>query len=327
MKAILFTEYGSPDVLRLAEVEKPTPKPGEVLVKVYASSGNALDWHIMRGEPFLARLEYGLRRPKRQFLGADLAGTVESVGAGVTSFKPGDAVLGEVFHAGLGAFAEYVCVPASALALKPENLSFEQGAAVPLAALTALQGLRDKGQIRAGQRVLVNGASGGVGTFAVQIAKALGAHVTAVSSGRNLDLVRSIGADETIDYQREDFTRSAGRYDLILDVIGNHSVAALKRTLTPQGVAAIVGFTTLPRMFEHLVIGPLMSRRGGQTVGMMGTVKSSTDDLRLLADWLATGKIAPVIDCCYPLDQTADAIRYLETGRARGKVVITIGLP
>jgi NADPH:quinone reductase-like Zn-dependent oxidoreductase len=260
-------------------------------------------------------------------LGADLAGTVESVGAGVTSFQPGDAVFGEVFHTGLGAFAEYVCAPASALALKPENLSFEQAAAVPLAALTALQGLRDKGQIRAGQRVLVNGASGGVGTFGVQIAKVLGAHVTAVCSGRNLDLVRSIGADEAIDYQREDFTRSAGRYDLILDMVGNHSVAALKRALTPQGIAAIVGFTTLPRMFEHLVIGPLMSRRGGQTVGMMGTVKSSADDMRLLADWLRIGKISPVVDRCYSLNQTADAIRYLETGRARGKVVITVGLP
>jgi NADPH:quinone reductase-like Zn-dependent oxidoreductase len=324
MKAITFRQYGSPAVLQLTEVDRPTPKANEVLVKIHAASGNALDWHTLRGEPFLARLEYGLRRPRHPYLGADLAGTVEAVGDQVTRFQPGDAVFGEAFHSGAGSFAEYVCVPETALALKPDNLSFEEAAAVPLAGLTALQGLRDKGKIRAGQRVLVNGASGAVGTFAVQIAKALGAHVTAVCSKRNHDLVRTIGADEVIDYQRENFTRSGGRYDLILDVVGNHSVAALKRALKPQGIASIVGFTSLSRMFEHLIIGPLASRKGGKTVGMMGTVKASNDDLQYLKVLLETQQIAPIIDRCYPLSQTADAIRYLETGRARGKVVIVI---
>lgn len=327
MKAIHFTQYGSPDVIQLAEVPQPTPGPSDVLVKVHAASGNALDWHIMRGQPILARLEYGLRRPKHPSLGADFAGTVVAIGERVTRFQPGDAVFGETFHSGLGSFAEYVCAPETALALKPETVSFETAAAVPLAALTALQGLRDKGQIRAGQHVLINGASGAVGTFAVQLAKTFGAHVTAVSSGRNHDLVRGIGADEVIDYQREDFTRHAGRYDLILDVVGNHSVAALRRALTPQGVASIVGFTTLPRMFEHLIIGPLTSSRGGKTVGMMGTVKASADDLHFLKARLADGTITAVIDRCYPLSETAEAIRYLETGRARGKVVITVSAP
>jgi NADPH:quinone reductase-like Zn-dependent oxidoreductase len=324
MKAIIYTHYGPPDVLQLTDVERPTPAAGEVLLKVHASSINALDWHIMRGEPFLARLEYGLRRPKRPFLGADVAGTVVAVGDQVTRFGAGDAVFGEAFHSGLGSFAEYVCVPESALALKPDHLSFEAAAAVPLAALTALQGLRDKGNIRAGQRVLINGASGGVGTFAVQMAKALGTHVTAVSSEHNHDLVRNIGADDVIDYQREDFPRSTARYDLILDVVGNQSVSALKRALKPHGVASIVGMTTLSRMVEHLIVGPLTSLWGGKTVGMMGTVKASAEDLRYLKELLEAKKIAPVIDRCYPLSQTAEAIRYLETGRARGKVVISI---
>lgn len=325
MKAIKFTQYGSPDVLQLADVDKPTPKAGEVLVKVHAASANPLDWHIMRGEPFLARLEYGLRRPQHLFLGADVAGSVEAVGEGVTRFRPGDAVFGETFHSALGSFAEYACVPETALVLKPDTVSFEAAAAVPVAALTALQGLRDKGKLRAGQRVLVNGAAGGVGTFAVQIAKALGAHVTAVCSGRNVDLVRSIGADDIIDYQHENFTDNAGHYDLILDLVGNHSVWALKRALKPQGTAPIVGFNSLPRMFEHLIIGPLASAWGGKTVGMIGTVKASAEDLQLLKEMLADGRIIPVIDRCYPLSQTAEAIRYLETARAKGKVVITVG--
>lgn len=325
MKAIRFTQYGSPDVLQLAEVEKPTPKAGEILVSVHAASANPLDWHIMRGEPFLARLEYGLRRPRISSLGADFAGTVVAVGDQVTRFKPGDAVFGETFHSGLGCFAEFVCAPETALVLKPEAVSFEAAAAVPLAALTALQGLRDKGKIRAGQQVLINGASGGVGTFAVQIAKAFGAHVTAVCSGRNHDFVRGIGADDVIDYQGEDFTRRAGHYDLILDGVGNHSVSSLRRALKPQGVASIVGFTSLPRMFEHLLIGPLTSVGGQKTIGMMGTVKASADGLRFLKGLLEEGKITSVIDRCYPLSQTAEAIRYLETGRARGKVVMTVG--
>lgn len=323
MKAIVFPEYGSPDVLQLKEIDKPTPEAQEILVKVHAAAGNAVDWHVMRGKPFLARMEYGLRRPKRHALGVDFAGTVLAVGERVTQFHIGDAVFGQAFTSGMGAFAEYVCVPESEVALKPSKLSFEAAASVPLAALTALQGLRNAGKIREGQQVLINGASGGVGTFAVQIAKVFGAHVTAVSSARNHDLVRSIGADTVIDYQRDNFTRNTARYDLILDVVGNHSVASLKRALKPQGIASIIGFTSMPRTIEHLLIGPMVSR-GGKTVGMMGTVKSSVEDMHFLKSLLESDKLRPVIDRCFPLEQTADAIRYLETGRASGKVVISV---
>ncbi|MCU0475898.1 MAG: NAD(P)-dependent alcohol dehydrogenase [Anaerolineae bacterium] len=323
MQAIVFPRYGAPDVLELREVEKPTPQAGEVLVHVRAAATNALDWHVMRGQPFLARLEYGLRAPKSIQLGSDLAGTVEAVGSGVTRFQIGDAVFGEVFHSRLGSFAEAVCVPETALAHKPESVSFIQAAAAPLSGLTALQGLRDKGKLKPGQRVLVNGASGGVGSFAVQLAKHFGAHVTAVSSARNLALVRGLGADEVIDYQTEDFTQHR-RYDLILDAVGNRSIGALQRALTPHGKAVIVGFTGLLGMLGHTILGGLASR-GGQSLGMMGTVVASTDDLALLATLLERGSLRPVIDRTYPLAQAADALRYLETGRARGKVVLTVG--
>jgi NADPH:quinone reductase-like Zn-dependent oxidoreductase len=324
MKAIVYETYGSPDVLELKEVEKPTPKGDEVLVKVHAAAANPLDWHLMRGEPFLARLENGLRKPKITRLGADIAGRVEAVGADVTQFQPGDVVFGENFARGLGGFGEYVAVPERALALKPANLSFEAAAAVPIAALTALQGLRNKGQIQPGQKVLVNGASGGVGTFAVQIAKALGTEVTGVCSTRNVDMVRSIGADDVIDYTKEDFTRNSQQYDLIFDAVGNRSVADLERALKPRGICAVAGFTTLRRLFELIVLGAWVSRTETKQIGMMSTVHTNTEDLLFIKALLEAGKVVPAIDRCYPLRETAEAIRYLETGHARGKVIITV---
>ncbi len=318
MKAIVYTEYGSPAVLQFKDIEKPTPKANEVLVKVQAASANPADWHLMRGEPFLARFANGLLKPKNTRLGADVAGRVEAVGGSVTQLQVGDTVFGELSLDGLGSFAAYVCVPEALLALKPANLTCEQAAAVPLAAFTALQGLRDKGQLRPGQKVLINGASGGVGTFAVQIAKALGAaEVTGVCSTRNLDLVRSLGADHVIDYTQTDFTRTGQRYDLIFDAVGNRSVADLKRALAPAGIGSVAGFTSLALLFQHMLLG-------GKQVGLMETAKANQKDLLILKELLEAGKIVPVIDRRYPLAETAEAIRYLETGRARGKVVITV---
>lgn len=323
MKAIVYDTYGSPDVLRLEEVAKPTPKEDQVLIKIHAASANPLDWHFMRGEPFLARLEGGLTKPKNRFLGADIAGTVEAVGKNVTEFKPGDEVFGDNGAAGLGGFAEYACAYARTIVHKPANVSFEAAAAVPVAALTALQGLR-KGAAETRRRVLVNGASGGVGTFAVQIAKSYGAHVTAVCSARNHELVRSIGADAVIDYTQQDFTTTGQTYDLIYDAVGNRSVSDYKRALAPGGECVIAGFTTLSRLFEHMAIAPLRSMVGNRKVGMMGTAKTNQPDLLVMQKLLETGKIAPVIDRRYALSETADAIRYLETMRARGKVIIQV---
>jgi NADPH:quinone reductase-like Zn-dependent oxidoreductase len=321
MKAILFPNYGSPDVLQLTEVEKPTPNENQVLVKVIAASANPLDWHRMRGEPFLARMGEGLRKPKNPKLGADIAGRVEAVGKNVTEFKPGDEVFGAV---GAGGFAEYVCTREKNLALKPGNISFEAAAAAPVVGFTALQGLRDTGQIQAGQKVLVNGASGGVGHFAVQIAKSYGTEVTGVCSTRNLDMVRSIGAGHVVDYTREDFSRNGQRYDLIYDAIGNRSVSDYQRALKPQGICVIAGFTSLPRLFEHLVLGRLMSKAGGKKIGMMGVSNANKEDLVFIKELLESGKVVPVIDRRYPLSETAEAIRYLEKGHARGKVIITV---
>jgi NADPH:quinone reductase-like Zn-dependent oxidoreductase len=320
MKAIVYTKYGSPDVLQFKEVEKPAPTDGQILVKIYAASANPLDWHLMRASPFLARLAGGLRKPKDPRLGADFAGRVEAVGANVAQFQPGD----EVFGASTGAFAEYICVAESEVALKPANLSFEQAAAVPVAATTALQGLRDTGQIHTGQRVLVNGASGGVGTFAVQIARAFGTEVTGVCSTRNLDIVRSIGADHAIDYMKEDFTRTGQHYDLIYDAVGNSSVSAYRRALNPGGTCVVAGFTSLPRLFEHMLIGPLRSKIGDKKVGLMGTAQIKQKDLVSLRELLEAGKVTPVIDRRYSLREVPEAIRYLEAKHARGKVVITV---
>ena len=317
MKAIVYTEYGSPDVLQFKEVEKPTPRDNEVLVKIYASSANAADWHLMRAEPFLARFANGLLKPKNTRLGGDVAGRVEAVGKNVKQFQAGDDVFGSMPLSELGSFAEYVCATEDALALKPARLTFEQAAAVPLAAFTALQGLRDKGQIRQGQKVLINGASGGVGTFAVQIAKSFGTEVTGVCSTRNLDMVRSIGADHVIDYTQEDFTQTGQRYDLIFDAVGNRSISDYQRALSPNGICAVAGFTNLSRLFQVMFLG-------GKKIGLMETAKANKKDLLFIKELLEAGKVVPVIDRCYPLSEVAEAIRYLEKGHAQGKVVITV---
>ncbi len=277
----------------------------------------------MRAEPFLARLEAGLLKPKNKILGADIAGRVEAVGRNVKEFQPGDEVFGEKFEHGLGGFAEYVSVLESALVLKPANISFEAAAAVPIAALTALQGLR-KRQIQSGQKVLINGASGGVGTFAVQIAKSFDTEVTGVCSTRNVDMVRSIGADHIVDYTQEDFTKKGQHYDLIFDAVGNRSVSDHRCALSPNGSCVIAGFTTLSRLFEHAVLGSLMSIIRSKKIGLMGTVRTNKKDLLFIKELLEAGKVVPVIDRRYPLSETDEAIRYLEEGHAQGKVVITV---
>jgi NADPH:quinone reductase-like Zn-dependent oxidoreductase len=320
MKAILFPTYGSPDVLQLAEVEKPAPQENQVLIKVHAASANPLDWHRMRGAPIIARMGEGLRKPQNPRLGADVAGRVEMAGKNVTEFKSGD----EVFGVCTGSFAEYVCASEAKLAWKPANLSFEAAAAVPVAAFTALHGLRDVGKIQPGQKVLINGAAGGVGTFAVQIAKAYGAEVTGVCSTRNLELVRSIGADQVIDYTRADFTRNGRRYDLIYDAVGNRTALEHRRALSPQGICVITGFQSMSRLFGNMIWGKLLSKDGGQQIVGQGLAPTSKANLLAIKELLEAGKVVPVIDKCYPLSETAEAIRYLETGHARGKVIVTV---
>jgi NADPH:quinone reductase-like Zn-dependent oxidoreductase len=323
MKAIIYRDYGPPEVLRCVEIEKPGPREHEVLIRVRAASANPIDWHFMRGEPRILRLGAGLGRPRNPRLGFDVAGEVESIGPNVTRFKPGD----EVFGACRGAFAEYVCVSERTLVAKPAEVSFEQAAAVPVAALTALQGLRDKGRIRPGQSVLINGASGGVGTFAVQIAKSFGADVTGVCSTRNVELVRSLGADRVVDYTRDDFTRGPRRYDVILDCVGNHPFSARRRVLTPDGVCVMVGGPNEGRWLgpmAGLLKAALLSRFMRQKFVMILAQVGKNRDLALLCDFLRTGQVTPVVDRCYPLTAAAEAIRYLETGRVRGKLVVTI---
>ena len=324
MKAIVYTQYGSPDVLQFKDVEKPTPKDNEVLVKIHAASANPADWHTMRATPFLARLVNGFFKPKNPGSALMSRGALKRWAAASRSFKWVMRSLGACPSATMGSFAEYVCAREDALVLKPANMTFEQAAAVPLAAFTALQGLRDTGQIQSGQKVLVNGASGGVGTFAVQIAKSFGAEVTGVCSTRNLDMVRSIGADHVIDYTREDFTNNGQQYDLIYCAVGNRSITDYQRALKPQGVCVIAGFTNLRLLFEHMILAPRRSKAGGKRVGLMPTMKPNQKDLAFLKELLETGKVVPVIDRCYPLSETAEAIRYLETGHAKGKVVITV---
>jgi NADPH:quinone reductase-like Zn-dependent oxidoreductase len=324
MKAIVYHTYGSPDVLKLEEVAKPTPKDNEVLVHVHAASVNAADWHLMRGTPFLARLANGLQKPKNTKLGADVAGRVEAVGRNVTQFQVGDDVFGCIPLHELGSLAEYVCAHEDAVALKPARMTFEQAAAVPLAAFTALQGLRDKGQIKSGQKVLINGASGGVGTFAVQIAKSFGTEVTGVCSTRNLDMVRSIGADHVIDYTQEDFTQNGQRYGLIFDSVGNRSVSDYQRALRPNGICSVAGFTTISRLFQVIFLGAWVSKTGSKKIGLMETAKPNQKDLVFIKELLAGGKVVPVIDRTYTLSEVPEAIVYLEQGHAKGKVVITV---
>ena len=313
MKAFIWAKYGPPETLRMAEVEKPTPDAGEVLVKVLAISVNPADWHSMRGKPLFSRATLGLLRPKHRILGGDIAGQVEVVGRGVTQFKPGDEVYANLLDHGHGGFAEYVSVPVEVMSLKPANLSFEEAAAVPTAAVTALQGLRHHGEIQPVQKVLINGASGGVGTFAVQIAKSFGAEVTGVTSTPNIDLVRSLGTDHVIDYTRTDFVRSGQRYDRILDTVGNRSVPDLKRALAADGKAAVIGFTSIGKLMG-------VSLRGGKGIAMV-SAHVTTKDLELLSELIEAGKVRPQIDRRYPFAEIPAAIAYLEQGHARGKVV------
>jgi len=326
MKAIVYHEFGGPDVLRMEDVDKPVPNDNQILIKVRAVSVNPLDWHFMEGIPYLGRLPaFGFLKPTVTRLGVDYAGTVEAVGKKITEFKPGDEVYGNKF----GAFAEYVVASDKGMALKPANLSFEQAASLPVAALTALQALRDYGKIQSGLKVLINGASGGVGTFAVQIAKSFGAEVTGVCSGRNVEMVRSLGADHVIDYTKEDFTERAERYDLILDNVGGQPLSGFRRVLTPTGKCVVVGgggvndsrwTGPMIGVLKMLILKPFVT----QEMKMM-LAEVSRKELTILADLVQSGKVKPVIDRTYPFNQLPEAMRYLEEGHARGKVVVTVG--
>ena len=326
MKAIVYQNFGSPDILKYQEIERPVPADDEVLIKVHAASVNPLDWKLMKGGPFLLRLLLGLGKPKIKRPGVDVAGQVEAVGKNVTQYKPGD----NVFGACVGAFAEYVTSKSvqgmkSALAIKPDNVTFEQAASAPVAALTALQGLRDKGRIQPGQRVLVNGAAGGVGTFAVQIARSFGANVTGVCSTRSVDMVRSIGADQVIDYVQQDFTKRGERYDIILDCVGNHSYSEWRRVLSPKGIVVGVGAPAdVPwsRLLAGL-IGAVVLSRFVRKKFVVFIAKVNQQDLIVLSDFMTSGKVRPVIDKRYRLSEAPEAFRYMEEGHAHGKVIIT----
>ncbi len=320
-------KYGPPDVLELTEVERPTPKDDEVLLRVHATSVNPADWHLLRGKPYIARLQLGLRKPKERVLGCDVAGQVEAVGKNVKMFQPGDEVFGSPFMHGFGAFAESVCVSEDLLAPKPANLSFDHAAAVPLAASTALQGLRDHGGIEPGHRVLIIGASGGVGTFAVQITKYFDAEVSGVCSTRNVELVRSLGADHVIDYTREDFTQSGQKkYDLVFQLAGTHSPSECRRALTSKGTLVLSSGESdgrwigpMDRIIKALVVSPFVRQKLASF-----TVTPNKEDLQVLKQLIEAGTVTPVIDRTYALSETPAAIRYLEAGHARGKVVICV---
>ncbi len=322
MKAIVYRSYGPPDVVHIEEVDKPVPRDNEVLIKVRAASVNPLDWHFMRGSPGFLRLITGIGKPRLPRLGADVAGEVEAAGSAVTLFKPGDAVYGTC----RGAFAEFACAAPATLALKPQALTFEQAAAVPIAGLTALQALRDKAHVQPGHRVLINGAAGGVGTFAVQIGRSFGAEVTGVCSGRNVEMVRTLGANHVIDYTREDFARSSQRYDAILECVGNHSYSESRPVLNKGGVYVGIGggphtksMALLAGMIRNIVLSWFASEK---MAGILA--KSNTADLNLLAGLMTDGRITPVIDLQYKLTEVPEALRYLEAGHARGKVVIVV---
>jgi NADPH:quinone reductase-like Zn-dependent oxidoreductase len=328
MKAAIYTRYGPPDVVQMTDIEKPVPNDDEVLIRVRAAAVNPYDWHFMRGEPYLVRIAAGgLRKPKDARLGADVAGEIEAAGRNITQFKPGDAVFGSCH----GAFAEYACASESNLAKKPDSVTFEQAASVPIAAFTALQGLRrggltKDGKMQPGQKVLINGAAGGVGTFAVQIAKSFGAHVTGVCSTSNVEMVRSIGADQVVDYTQEDFTKGARRYDVVLDCVGNHSFSECRRVMNLRGIYVGAGGTTdnwmigpLTRAIKALVLSWFVSQKQ-----VMVLAKPSKEDLTFMGELMAIGKVTPVIDKRYGLREVPEAVRYLEAGHARGKVVITV---
>ncbi len=324
MLAVVFHEYGSPDVLKLESTDKLLPNETQVLIRVRAAAANALDWHVTRGSPYVMRLGGGLKAPHDPRMGVDVAGVVEAVGSQVTRFKPGD----EVYGVAPGAFAEYALASEKRLVKKPASFSFEQAAAIPVAAMTALQGLRDSGKVQPGQKVLINGASGGVGTFAVQIAKALGAEVTAVCSTRNVELVRSLGADHVIDYKLEDFTHGAERYDVILDVVGIHSLYAMRGVLKPTGILVLIGgggpdagnwVGAIARPIKAFFMSPFLEQ---EVTFLLADV--NPDDLQVMNTLIEAGKVTPVIDRTYPLSETPEAMRYMETGRARAKVIITV---
>jgi NADPH:quinone reductase-like Zn-dependent oxidoreductase len=315
MKAFRYERYGPPQSLRMVELEKPLPKANEVLVHVRAASVNAADWHVLRGKPLFSRVTLGLLRPKHQILGGDIAGEVADVGVGVTRFKPGDEIYANLLDHGFGGFAEFVSVPVDVMSLKPPSLSFEEAAAVPMAAVTALQGLGHHGEIKPDKKVLINGATGGVGSFAVQIAKSYGPEVTGVTSTRNIELVRSLGADHVVDYTTNDFVDSGRRYDLILDTVGNRSVSDLKRGLVSGGKAAVTGFTGVGKL-----VG-LSLRRGKDIVLVQAHV--TTKDLEILSELIEAGKVRPQIDRRYPFAEIPAAIAYVEQGHARGKVVVS----
>jgi NADPH:quinone reductase-like Zn-dependent oxidoreductase len=317
MKAVVWTKYGSPDVLQLKEVEKPTPKDNEVLVKIHAASLNAADLETLR-DTF-----GGPRKLKNKIPGSDIAGRVEAVGRNVKHFQPVDEVWGDLFVCGCGAFAEYVCVPEKELALKPASMTFEEAATYPQAGVLALQSLRDKRPIQPGQKVLINGAGGGVGTFAVQIAKSFGAEVTGVDSTGKLDMLRSIGADHVIDYTQEDFTKSGKRYDLILDMVAYRSIFDFRRALSPKGICVMVG-GPMARVFLKVLLGPFISMIGSKKIGMVMWKPNKSEDLVFLEELFKAGKVVPVIDRRYPLSEVPEALRYLEEGHAQGKVVITM---
>lgn len=324
MKAIVYTKYGSPDVLHLKEVAKPVPRDDEALVKVHAASVNAADLEVLRGI-FMTRLLYrGLLKPKNTIPGTDIAGRIEAVGRNVKQFQPGDEIWGDLsYPLGSGAFAEYVCIPEDALRLKPAGMTFEEAAAIPTAAVVALQHLLAKRPIQPGQKVLINGAGGGTGTFAVQIARYFGAEVTGVDSTMKLDMLRSIGADHVIDYTKEDFTRSGQRYDLILDVVVHRSVFDYKRALSPRGICLFVG-GSMTRVFLNTLLGSLISMTGGKKIGLGTWKPNKKEDLAFLKELFEAGKVKPVIDRRYPLSEVAEAFRYLEEGHAQGKLVITL---
>lgn len=323
MKAIVYTQYGKPaDVLRFMDVSKPVYKHDQVLIKIYAATVTVGDAIVVKGEPFLVRMYSGLFEPKHPIPGKEFAGRVEAVGEDVTLFQPGDEVFGDLSVCGFGAFAEYAAVPETAIAFKPANLTFEQAAAVPESALVALQALRDHGKIQPGHKVLINGASGGVGSFAIQIGRSFGAEVTAVCSTRNFDLARSLGANHVIDYTHEDFTQNGKRYDLIMAANGYHPLSHYRRVLCPQGVFIGTG-GSMGQTFQAMFLGPLNSRTGGQTMRNM-LVKPNPDDLIFMKKLIEAGKVVPLIDRCYPLSEALEAFQYHESGHAGGKVVLTV---